>query len=163
MSEPIKVDRAAIERYARRELGEPGELSERDEATMQVADLLEWQNDVAELLPEKYDGDEAQEALILRAVKDMTSTIERVRALHAKHSIYDECDHSHSEGDEGVIDTGEFLTCAEEWMYDVCSECCADNPAWVEQSEVCATYHEHGKDKPICRTIAALDGEAPDE
>jgi len=76
----------------------------------------------------------------------------RIRAIHKPYRIFGECDHDHELGDEGVVDA-EYIGLTCNYLYDVCSECCVEGDG---QTEACATEHEHGKDMPICRTIAAL-------
>lgn len=53
----------------------------------QVADALdaldwwhEWSNQIAELIPDVFDGDEGQEAIILRAVGSLVDVFEMTRA-----------------------------------------------------------------------------------
>lgn len=53
---------------ARREESGPGWFWTRDE-------WAEWSNEIALRLPEQYDGDEAQESIILRAVEDMATQL----------------------------------------------------------------------------------------
>jgi hypothetical protein len=85
--------------------------------------------------------------------------IVRIRALHTPIKIWGECGHDcHKPGDEGVADIDDIgLTC--EYLYSVCQTCCFDGE-WPSQSETCATEHDHGLDKPICKTRAILDGVA---
>ncbi|HET6917240.1 MAG TPA: hypothetical protein VFH56_14195 [Acidimicrobiales bacterium] len=45
------------------------------------AEWAEWSNDLANLLPEEYDGDAAQEAIIERAVEDMVTALADVQAV----------------------------------------------------------------------------------
>ena len=45
----------------------------------------EWSNDLAEALPTRYDGDEAQEAIILDAVKDMAARLDQIRQMCLEH------------------------------------------------------------------------------
>jgi hypothetical protein len=84
----------------------------------------------------------------------LLGVISAVRALHRPYGIYDECDHQHEEAGGDVIDASEIgLTCAK--LYDVCRECCTDDGDY--QGESCADGHEHGPDKPICKTAELLD------
>ena len=80
-----------------------------------------------------------------------------VLALHRPHRIYEECDHAHQEGDSGVIDCWDFLTCEDAYLYSICSACCSGDAEPPEQAEDCATYHSHGKDGPICSTVRAVN------
>lgn len=94
---------------------------------------------------------------LLRHAKDV---LESVAALHKPYKIYDECEHDHYEeyGDgpgpegedpNGVVDVdGIGLTCNH--TYSICAACCTDDG----QTEYCAGGHDHGKDKPICPTMA---------
>lgn len=85
--------------------------------------------------------------------------IEKIRKLHRPFGVYDDCGHSHAEGDPGVMDIYEVgLVCAEGLMYEVCNECCAGGGWTFGQTEDCATSHGHGKNKPICATTAILEG-----
>ena len=81
------------------------------------------------------------------------AAISRVRALHKPFGIYDECGHDHKQGDPGVVWTGDDYSCTH--LYDICTECCAPT---YERTGECAEAHDHGPGKPICATIAALDG-----
>ena len=76
--------------------------------------------------------------------------------LHKPFKIYQECGHDHNEvegvGLVVVEDVGEV--CEEGYMYSICRECCCGGADY--QSEDCASYHDHGKDKPICKTAGAL-------
>ena len=45
------------------------------------AEWAEWSNTLATLLPEKYDDDAAQEAIIERAVMDMATQISEAQAV----------------------------------------------------------------------------------
>jgi hypothetical protein len=42
-------------------------------------DWESWSNDLADALPDRYDGDAAQEAIILDAIKDITAKLAAVR------------------------------------------------------------------------------------
>jgi hypothetical protein len=50
------------------------------------------------------------------------------------------------------------LTCDEGLMYEICTSCCLQD-GWAEgyQTEECATRHEHGRNDPICKTVAILE------
>lgn len=84
----------------------------------------------------------------------LTALDAALRALHRPLRIYDECDHLHEDGDPGVIDTGEYLTCEAEYRYSICAACCTDNPKWQEMAERCI---EHDHSDAICPTTAILD------
>ena len=74
------------------------------------------------------------------------AALARVRELHERWPIHGDGDHP------------EDCDCGDPWM-TVCRLCCTDGK---DQHETCAAYHDHGPDKPICPTIAALDDtEAP--
>ena len=85
----------------------------------------------------------------------MADALDAVLALHQPMRIYDECDHAHEEGDPGVVDTGEFVTCEDEYLYSICRSCCVENPEWPEQAEWCADKHDHRRDGH-CATVAAI-------
>jgi hypothetical protein len=42
-------------------------------------DWESWSNDLADALPDRYDGDAAQEAIILDAVQDMAAKLAAIR------------------------------------------------------------------------------------
>ena len=67
----------------------------------------------------------------------------RVRELHERWPIHGDGDHP------------EDCDCGDPWV-TVCRLCCTDGK---DQHETCAAYHDHGPDKPICPTIAAIGGE----
>lgn len=84
-----------------------------------------------------------------------------IRELHKPFGVYDNCGHDHNDAELAdeiclrVDDVG--LTCDEGLMYEICRECCTNGDY---QTEECGTNHRHVKGKPICPTIAALDGAA---
>lgn len=71
------------------------------------------------------------------------SALARVRELHERWPIHGDGDHP------------EDCDCGDPRM-TVCRLCCTDGK---DQHETCAAYHDHGPDKPICPTIAAIGGE----
>jgi hypothetical protein len=78
--------------------------------------------------------------------------------LHAPLLIWDECDHAHTDDDVDsgrAVDTGEFVTCTESWLYAICHRCCAE-PDGLSQSEECASTHEHSPDDAICASAAVI-------
>lgn len=83
----------------------------------------------------------------LTAVLDQLDAAEaalaRVRELHERWPIHGDGDHP------------EDCDCGDPWM-TVCRLCCTDGK---DQHETCAAYHDHGPDKPICPTIAALEAD----
>ena len=83
----------------------------------------------------------------LRPILDQLDTAEaalaRVRELHERWPIHGDGDHP------------EDCDCGDPWV-TVCRLCCTDGK---DQHETCAVYHDHGPDKPICPTIAAIGGE----
>ena len=84
----------------------------------------------------------------------------RIRELHRPFRIYDECDHADHDDDVVLIECDGFTTCADGYMYSVCTECCCttDVGDWPPgQTEDCTAYHDHDDAKPRCATIAALD------
>lgn len=99
-------------------------------------------------------------ARALRAERERSPVIARIRSLHRPYKIYDACDHKHTDEDRAagravaVEDVG--LTCEDGLMYVVCRECCTDGGY---QTEVCATEHQHspGPEIPICSTAVALE------
>lgn len=104
--------------------------------------------------PERRENVQAE----VERLRDQRSAVERIRDLHTPFGIYDECDHGHSEEDLERGDCMEImevgLTCDEGLMYRICISCCTDDGG---QTEGCVDGHDHGKDEPICPTIAALD------
>jgi hypothetical protein len=78
----------------------------------------------------------------------------RVAALHGPFKIYGECDHDHVDGDGSVHIDAIGLTCEDGFEYSICSECCTNGR---EQTEECATYHDHVKfDTAHCKTMRAM-------
>lgn len=91
---------------------------------------------------------------------DDAARLARLRDLHRPYRIYETCGHD-VDGDDGqaghfTVDTGDFITCEDGYLYSICTECCCDSGG---QSETCITDHDHGRDKPICLTAAILDGD----
>ena len=76
--------------------------------------------------------------------------------LHRPWRIYDECDHSHGEETPGVVNTGDFFTCAAAYLYSICQGCCCDDPNWLEQSERCVDRHAHHQDQAWCPTVGVM-------
>ena len=104
----------------------------------QPTDAEAWENEVAAALPERYDGEEDQRDIILRAVKDMaaretqepTDAERAVRDLHRRFGVYeheDACpdtsdghrEEHHHEDSDGY---GEFY-CDQRPLYAVCDTC----------------------------------------
>jgi len=93
-------------------------------------------------------------------VSELCDKVERLQAreakilkLHTPFPIYEECGHDGDCPTEPIEIDGEFFTCEEGFMYFVCFECCVVNDY---QHEDCAGGHDHGKDIPICATVALL-------
>ena len=88
-------------------------------------------------------------------VPRLLAAIDAVLALHQPFRIYDECDHDHTEEDiaEGrAVETGEFVSCHDEYLYSICTACCRDAQGF--QTEECADAHFH--DKTHCKTAVAI-------
>ena len=83
-----------------------------------------------------FEGGEARLA-------EARAAIARVRERHERWPIHGDGDHP------------EDCDCGDPWV-TVCRLCCTDGE---DQHETCAVYHDHGPDKPICPTIAAIGGE----
>lgn len=81
---------------------------------------------------------------LLDALDAAEAALARVRELHERWPIHGDSDHP------------EDCDCGDPWM-TVCRLCCTDGE---DQHETCAVYHDHGPDKPICPTIAAIGGES---
>lgn len=45
--------------------------------------------------------------------------------------------------------------CENGYQYSICRVCCMDSDGDY-QTEDCATYHDHGADKPVCETVKAI-------
>lgn len=83
----------------------------------------------------------------------------KLRDLHAPHRIYETCTHAERDDDDHLdveLDDGEW-TCNGSYAYSVCVNCCLDQ--WDGRSEVCLDNHDHEPGKPICPTIAILNGD----
>jgi len=92
-------------------------------------------------------------------VPRLLAAVEAARALHQPFSIYDECEHDHTEADVAslaAVDAGEFLTCADSLIYVICAGCCLGRSAGYGQTQDCADEHDHGEGRPICPTHAAI-------
>ena len=92
---------------------------------------------------------------------DMSMTLIEIEQLHKPFGLYNECVHKHTDQIEGevesdVIDTGEYLTCADGLMYYVCTVCCLDFNE-QQMNEMCLDTHDHAIDKPICNTSAIIE------
>ena len=96
---------------------------------------------------------------------EMTNTlgaeVERLQAiatailkLHSPFKIFEECGHDHSEDESPVAyevdDVG--MVCEDGYQYSVCVQCCTDGDFMTEE----CMNHDHGKDIPICETVALL-------
>lgn len=104
---------------------------------------------------EEWIGQEWEEKEHYEVVMMAFDAIKAVLEIHTPHKIYDECEHEHGYDDPALIDTGDFTTCQEAWMYDICRACCTaglDN----DQTEDCASDHRHGPVSPICPTVDAI-------
>lgn len=87
---------------------------------------------------------------------------QQVRELHSEFRIYDECDHDHTDEDveQGrAVDTPDFRSCDEVYMYSICAHCCTE-PEYG-QTETCAGDHNHRPGAPLCPTLALLAEEVP--
>lgn len=88
------------------------------------------------------------------AVQKSVAALEAVVALHKPITLYEECGHTHEDNEPNVMDVPDVgFVCQDGKLYDVCNECCTDGDS---QNETCAGDHDHGKDKPICKTIAVI-------
>ena len=98
-------------------------------------------------------GKEMEEA---KAERDEAhNAIDRAKKLHRPFKVYDECGHEHQETDEGVTDVEDIgFVCEAGLAYTACSHCCT---SYGDQTEECATYHDHTRH--ICETRAVLAGE----
>jgi hypothetical protein len=84
----------------------------------------------------------------------------KIKALHSLWRVYDECDHEHTDEDvaagvaQDIQEVG--YTCNQTAV--ICSLCCTSGPpGWRDQSEECATYHEHTLDPATrCATVRLL-------
>jgi hypothetical protein len=94
---------------------------------------------------------------MLARIEAAEAAIARVRALHKPFRLYDECGHDHEYGEAGTqyIEDLANVTCEDGFLYEICYECCTQHRG--EQSEECLD-HDHGPGKPICATVAALNG-----
>ena len=79
-----------------------------------------------------------------------------VAAGHTPWGIYDECECPPEvrEQDGHVVNLIEFSGCEKSLVYWACRECCTDDGY---HNEECASYHDHGEDKPYCLAVAAID------
>jgi hypothetical protein len=85
--------------------------------------------------------------------------IAAVRKLHKPFRIYEECDHDEHGDDADLIECEDFTTCEDGYLHSICTECCTtDVYGTREQTENCAGAHRHDDARPLCATIAALDG-----
>lgn len=92
---------------------------------------------------------------IPRGIEALRAQVARVIKLHSPFKIYDECGHQHKETDEGVTCVEDIdLVCEDGLMYTACTHCCT---SYGDQTEECATYHDHTRH--ICETRAVLAGE----
>ncbi len=109
------------------------------------------------------NGPKGVRGLFLRAVNELDrlrAKLEAVRKIHDSLAIFDTCNHEHEDADEsnGIFDVDNVgITCNK--VYEVCRRCCCGGGD--SQTEECLG-HGHSLGKPICPTIAALEG-ASDE
>ena len=94
-------------------------------------------------------------------ISSRTAEVERLQAiatailkLHSPFKIFEECGHDHSEDESPVAyevdDVG--MVCEDGYQYSVCVQCCTDGDFMTEE----CMNHDHGKDIPICETVALL-------
>ena len=100
----------------------------------------------------------AFEAILTAHVAAAEAWVKKIEALHAPFYVCDDCDHDHTDADvrEGrAFDTGYSYTCKDALLYIACQSCCVTDD---EQTEECATYHDHPTDgsKPRCATVALI-------
>ena len=85
--------------------------------------------------------------------------VEAVRDVHRPYPVYELC--GHDEDDDECVDPVELddgtWTCGP-LVAVVCSACCIDSRGWP--TDECEEDHEHGRDLPLCPTLAALEGAA---
>jgi hypothetical protein len=115
--------------------------------------MMPLHNEPIVITPETLAGDSFR--ALHASYMDAKGKLEKVAALHRPFRIYGECDHGDDEdhGGNKVVSVEEIgETCEAGFMYEVCRECCCGCDSY--QSEECASYHNHGKDKPICKTAA---------
>ena len=84
--------------------------------------------------------------------------VEAVRDVHRPYPVYELCGHElgDAECDPIQLDDGTW-TCGP-LVAVVCSACCIDSRGWP--TDECEEDHEHGRDLPLCPTLAALEGAA---
>jgi hypothetical protein len=92
-------------------------------------------------------------------VAERDETIQRVRDRHSPMKIYTECGHNDGECPDPIEVEEIGWTCQDGYMYSICRECCTENG---QQTEVCATYHDH-KNEPLCPTRRDVDGDQVDD
>jgi hypothetical protein len=94
--------------------------------------------------------------------KTDSDRVAAVRKLHKPFRIYEECDHDaddHEDTDVDLIECDDFTTCEAGYTHSICTECCTTEWAGIrQQTEDCADAHRHDDARPLCVTIAALDG-----
>lgn len=89
-------------------------------------------------------------ALIIRDLRSQLEardkTISAVRAIHRQVIICPEAEDEWNDPCPCGDPTSHYL---------ICQACCTHN---LDQTEDCATYHDHGPNKPMCLTTSVLDG-----
>ena len=111
----------------------------------------------------KKEWDDCEYSYAIDSLCDHVERLEAQRAailkLHAPFKIYDDCGHKHTNHDldSGLaIEVEECgLVCEDGYQYSVCYHCCTDDTG--DMTEWCMD-HDHGKDKPICATVALTTG-----
>ena len=79
-----------------------------------------------------------------------------VRKIHATFDIYSDCGHDeHPDNVQTVYVEECGTTCTA--PVEICVQCCCDGGD--EQSERCASDHDHGGEHPICATSALANPE----
>ena len=92
-------------------------------------------------------------ARIARELLAARKALAAVREIHATFDIYSDCGHDeHPDNVQTVYVEECGTTCTA--PVEICVQCCCDGGD--EQTERCASDHDHGGAHPICATRAAL-------
>lgn len=119
--------------------------------------------DVAEVMSASFGQRDTGPSPRTQAIIECIGALEA--AGHTRYGIYDECECPDDvrQRDGHLLELEEFSGCEKSLVYWACRECCSDDGY---HSEACATYHDHGDDKPYCAVLAVIvallpDGETP--
>lgn len=153
----LRLTRADAEFVAHARQDVPALLDEIERLTERQAD----RDRIGERLVAALEGAETETRRSNERLRQANARLDAVRALHQPRRIYDECGHTHTTDDPGVLDIDEIgPTCEDGYLHLVCIGCCLDDYGYP--TATCADEHGHGPDVAACPTTSALGDSTKD-